>query len=237
MVEMTGIIDHRILLNYRIDPDVLQRQMPREFKVNLVNGYGIGGICQVSLSNMRPKNLPLIPGIKSHNTAHRVAVVGPKGEGVYVFRRDTNSTLNQWSGGRLFPGKHYKADFDVSIAGEAYKVEVKDKQGDRLMCVEARVVEEMPAGSIFQNVTEVSEFFKKGNLGWSKDPDKDHYDAIELKTTGWTMDPMAVVREYSGFFSDPARFPAGSVEFDSAVIMRDLEHSWISREGLNQICC
>ena len=74
MKEITGTIDHRILLNYRIDPDVMQRQLPPEFKPKLVNGHAIGGICQVSLSQMRPKNLPALVTTSSHNASHRVAV-------------------------------------------------------------------------------------------------------------------------------------------------------------------
>ncbi|MBZ0166091.1 MAG: DUF2071 domain-containing protein, partial [Candidatus Omnitrophica bacterium] len=121
MTEITGTIDHRILLNYRIDPQVMQRNLPDGFKPLIFRGFAIGGICQVSLSGMRPKGLSIC-GTASHNTAHRIAVVTSKGEGVYVPRRDTDSWLNVFSGGRLFPGIHYKANFRVDVDGDQYKV-------------------------------------------------------------------------------------------------------------------
>jgi hypothetical protein len=36
----------------------------------------------------------------------------------------------------------------------------------------------------------------------------------------------------SSFFEDRQRFPEGSVRFDSALLMRDLQHEWHAREPL-----
>jgi len=38
MKEVTGVIDHRILLNFRIDPEVMKRNLPKEFTPRVVNG-------------------------------------------------------------------------------------------------------------------------------------------------------------------------------------------------------
>lgn len=65
MKEVMGIIDHRILLNFRIDPEVMKKNLPEEFTAKVVNGYAIGGICQVSLSEMRAKGMPTIVGTGS----------------------------------------------------------------------------------------------------------------------------------------------------------------------------
>ena len=40
------------------------------------------------------------------------------------------------------------------------------------------------------------------------------------------MRPLAVEQVESSFFSDESAFPAGSVTFDHALIMRDLSHQW-----------
>ena len=37
-----GVIDRRILVNYRIDPYYLKKTLPHPFKPRLVNGYGLG---------------------------------------------------------------------------------------------------------------------------------------------------------------------------------------------------
>jgi len=40
--------------------------------------------------------------------------------------------------------------------------------------------------------------------------------------------PLAVDHVESSFFADESAFPAGSVTFDHALIMRDVTHQWHS---------
>ena len=93
------------------------------------------------------------------------------------------------------------------------------------MSIVAEVVSDLPEGSVFDSTDEVSEFFKTGNIGWSSRGDSNKFDAIELKTVEWRMEPLNVKESFSAYFSDTSRFPDGSVEFDSAMIMRNLKHS------------
>src|SRR6267142_5946791 len=100
-----GIIRRRILVNFRVDPDVVQTQLPKRFTPKLHAGSAIAGICLIRLEEIRPKFLPALFGISSENAAHRIAVTwrddkGIEKEGVYIPRRDTGSWLNHLSGGR-----------------------------------------------------------------------------------------------------------------------------------------
>lgn len=233
---MAGVIDHRILLNYRVDPKVLGKQLPSPLQPKLVKGWGIGGICQVSLSRMRPRGLPALAGVHSHNAAHRIAVRHPDGEGVYIPRRDTNSQLNQFAGGRLFPGLYALSQFEVEANGDSYSVEITDEAGHRLMLIQGRVAERVHEGSLFKSVEEGSAFFKAGDTGWSPGKTPGLLDTIELWTREWRIEPFAVTSQHSAYFTDEGLFPAGSVEFDSAFIMRGLEHEWRAHEGLACVC-
>jgi hypothetical protein len=215
----------------------MKRNLPEEFTPKVVNEYAIGGICQVSLSGMRAKGMPSIVGTGSHNAAHRIAVNSSQGEGVYVTRRDTNSWLNTMSGGKLFPGVYSKADFEVSSAGDCYSVRIVNKEKKLIMYIVAEVVSDLPEGSVFGSTEEVSEFFKTGNIGWSSREKSNQFDAIELQTVEWRMEPLKVKECSSAYFSDTSKFPEGSVEFDSAMIMRNLKHSWVSRDNLCELCC
>lgn len=235
MKEVTGIIDHRILLNFRVDPEVMKNNLPPQFTPKIVNGYAIGGICQVSLSEMRAKGMPSILGTGSHNAAHRIAVNSSEREGVYVTRRDTDSWLNSLTGGRLFPGIYSKANFNVNVSEDHYKVKIDGD--DTIMSIDATVTNDLPATSIFSSIHEISEFFKSGNIGWSSRSDSHSFDTIELTTLEWKMEPLHVKESFSAFFSNTSNFPKGSVEFDSAMIMRNLKHSWVSRDKLCELCC
>src|SRR5438067_2357473 len=113
-----GVIRRRILVNFRVDADVMQRQLPEPFRPKLLDGAAVAGICLIRLEQMRPQWLPLPVGMSSENAAHRVAVCwtdadGQPREGVYIPRRDSNSILNTLAGGRLFPGVYQRAHFDV----------------------------------------------------------------------------------------------------------------------------
>ncbi len=91
-------MERRLLVNYRVDPDLLASFLPAPFLPALVGGYGIAGICSIRLSQVRPAGVPAKLGLTSENAAHRVAVcwddaAGPV-TGVYVPRRDTSSRLS-----------------------------------------------------------------------------------------------------------------------------------------------
>src|SRR5262245_5166815 len=71
-----GIIERRILVNYRVDPAVLAKLLPAPFRPKLVRGHGMAGICLIRLGGIRPTFWPKgLGGIRSENAAHRTAVV------------------------------------------------------------------------------------------------------------------------------------------------------------------
>jgi Uncharacterized conserved protein (COG2071) len=53
-----GIIRRRILANFRVDPQVMQQQLPSRFRPKLHNGFAVAGICMIRLDHIRPKMMP-----------------------------------------------------------------------------------------------------------------------------------------------------------------------------------
>src|SRR6185369_9658971 len=137
-----GIIKRRILANYRVDPAVVAPLLPAPFRPKLHRGFAIAGICLIRLEKIRPRGLPGFLGVSSENAAHRVAVEWdePTGmrEGVYIPRRDTNSLLNHLAGGRLFPGAHAYADFNVRDKGGSIGFRMRSSDGRVLIELRAR---------------------------------------------------------------------------------------------------
>src|SRR5687768_18589857 len=70
-----GTIRRRILANLRVDPEVMQKQMPARFRPKLHDGFAVAGICMIRLEHIRPKLMPEVVGVDSENAAHRVAVL------------------------------------------------------------------------------------------------------------------------------------------------------------------
>ena len=233
-----GIIDRRILANYRIHPDVMARNLPEPFRPKIVNGYAIGGICLIRLKRVRPWFFPFPWGIQSENAAHRIAMEwddnGQVQEGVYSPRRDTDSKITAWAGGRIFPGLQHHATFTCNEVDDFYSIKMQSKDAHTKVAVAGTVTKQLPEGSIFSSVADVSTFFKKGTLGYSATSIEGRYDGIELCCQNWNVEPLAIKRIESSYFDDKSCFPQGSIEFDSALLMRNIHHEWRGRQDL---CC
>ena len=224
-----GVIGRRLLVNFRIEPDVIQRQLPAPFRPKLHEGHAVAGICLIRLENIRPKRFPRILGLSSENAAHRIAVVwdddeGPH-EGVYIPRRDTGSLINHLAGGRLFPGEHQRATFRVEDSDERIAIEMTSADGQVRLDVAGRVAAEMPTTSIFRTISEASSFFEPGAVGYSVTSGR-RLDGVVLKTHSWSVAPLTIERVNSTYFADETVFPAGAVSFDCALIMRNIAHEW-----------
>jgi hypothetical protein len=90
----------------------------------------------------------------------------------------------------------------------------------------------MPSDSAFGSIEDASRFFESGSVGYSDTSLSRQYDALELRTFRWRVEPLDVTDVASSFFEDVARFPAKSAEFDCALVMRDIEHEWHAREAI-----
>lgn len=233
-----GVIDRRILVNYRVVPEVLARTLPPPFRPRIYHGFGVAGICLIRLRGMRPWFLPRWIGMASENAAHRTAVEwdGPEGacQGVYVRRRDSNSWMNAMAGGRLFPGIHFHSQFTVQEAGDHLEVSVRSDDGTTRLDVVGDVCPEWPAGSVFGSLAEASDFFEAGSLGYSDTPEAGRFQGMELRCRQWRVVPLAVSAVRSSLFDNRQLFPEGTIAFDSALVMRGIEHEWHSRSDL---CC
>jgi hypothetical protein len=223
-----GIIDRRVLINYKVDLDALGHFLPAPFEPLDINGYGMAGICLIRLKNVRPIGFPAFMGIGSENGAHRIAVRwkvdGVYQEGVYIPRRDTSSRLNAWAGGAIFPGEHHLSKFKTREVDDSYEIEFKNKDGTSL-AISAKETLDFPENSIFNNLEEASAFFKSGSLGYS--PNKNNcFDGLELNTYTWAVKPLTVSAVQSSFFENLDIFPKDSVIFDNALLMKNIEHEW-----------
>ncbi|MDQ4097644.1 MAG: DUF2071 domain-containing protein [Actinomycetota bacterium] len=233
---LKATIQRRLLVNYRINPDVLSPMVPAPFRPQLVGGFGMAGICLIRLSGIRPSALPAAVGLTAENAAHRIAVEWdtPDGiaRGVYIPRRDTSSRLIAVLGGRVFPGWHHLADFDVQEGNGQYQIYVNSRDGEVSVEVSARLADEPMAGSVFASLEEASWFFRRAPVGYSVRPILGAFDGVELGTCGWGMQALLLEESCSSFFDDPARFAPGSAVVDSAFLMEGLDTRWTPKPRL-----
>jgi hypothetical protein len=154
-----------------------------------------------------------------------------------ITRRDTSFCLNALAGGRLFPGKHHLAAFDVRESSGGYHVSFTS--ADRTcLSVEAQETTHFAPYSIFPSLAAASAFFEQGAVGYS--PGTHGYEGMRLQARQWEVRPLDVQRVQSSFFEDARNFPPGSIRFDNAILMTNIEHEWHSqatkRRLANEYC-
>ncbi|MER5885487.1 DUF2071 domain-containing protein [Streptomyces sp. NPDC001941] len=227
---LASVVERRMLVNYRVDPDAVAPLLPGPLRPQLVRGHAVAGICLLRLGAVRPAWAPAALGLRSENAAHRVAVEwdGPDGveSGVYIPRRDTASRVNRWAGGRVFPGEHGHADFTVDEGPDALRVAFATRDGDTRVDVTAEIAERLEGSELFAGLDEASAFFRTGSKGYSATASGTHVDGMELHTDQWRIEPGRVLSAYSSYFDDPDRFPPGSAHLDSVLVMRNVPVHW-----------
>jgi len=227
---LQGVIARRVLLNFRADPQVVQRLLPGPFEVETYQGYAIVGVCLIRLQQVRPRRLPARVGFSSENMAHRVAVHYPTAgkikRGVFIWRRETDQRLVRIFGGRLFPGVHHGAKFLTAEAGEGIRMNVKSDDGETDVSFSASYGGACLSGSAFKSLDEASQFFQQGDCGFSCSLHGHAFEGMRLKISQWDLKPLDVRLQRAAFYFNPSRFPDGSVEFDCGLMMRAIPHEW-----------
>jgi len=103
---------------------------------------------------------------------------------------------------------------------------------DTTIEIDAELSENFDENSIFKTIDRVSAFFENGSIGYS--PNGKNFDGLKLETYKWKVKPLKVSNVKSSFFSDKKIFPEGSIKFDNAILMENIEHEWKSQKTINQ---
>jgi hypothetical protein len=226
---LVGRIERRLLVNFRADPSAVANILPAPFTPQVVRGSAIVGICIIRLADARPAGTPARMGITAEHVAHRIAVnlpAEPAATGVFIPRRDTSSPLVAAIGSHFFSGGLRRARCEVVEHGGHYSFALESADKLTNVVVEGGVTDQLPRTSVFAGLNESSLFFQKGAVGYSAGAKTCQFDGVLLETERWEVRSLAVTRIRSAYFDDPLRFPPGSVEFDHALVMRDIDSRW-----------
>lgn len=226
---LSSTVERRLLVNYRVDPELAARLIPAPLRPAVVRGHAVAGICLLRLADVRPAWQPVKVGLRSENAAHRFAVEwdGPSGieTGVYIPRRDSASRLNIWAGGRVFPGEHHRADFQVRETRDELDIAYTALDHTTRVHATVELADRLSDSELFENLSEASDFFRRGAKGYSATRGR-HLDGMELNTDNWHVQACRIVSAESTYFDDTDRFPAGSAALDCAVLIQDLPVRW-----------
>jgi hypothetical protein len=221
---LAATIERRLLINYRVDPEVALRLLPAGLRPQLVNDQAVAGVCLLRLGSLRPAWVAPAVGWGAENAAHRIAVEWDDAHGtqvgVYIPERHSASWLPVVAGGRLLPGVHHHARF----AGHETDGHIEVTMTAPGTHVHAAVdLTEDWTSDLFASVEDASAFFRNGAVGWSPSRDGRRLEGLRLETTRWQVTPGRARAVRSSFF---AALPAGTATLDSVLVMRDVPITW-----------
>jgi|SRR5580704_2599944 hypothetical protein len=229
-------IERRLLVNYRIDPEVVQRQLPAPFRPQLVSGWAVGGVCFIRLGDLRPNHSPSVVGIRTENVAHRFAVEWDDDAGtqvgVFIPRRDTNSRITAVAGDRLFPGMHRLARFEIHEGCGELRLEVQSRDGALGLSVAAHETAEL-GGKLFSSLEPAIDFFRRGSIGYSPSGPSRTLIGVRLQSQSWDARPVMIEKMKSTVFDNTEHFPRGSCALDFGLVMRNLPAHWVAQGALH----
>lgn len=221
--KVQGLCSRRIILNWRVNPDGLQKILPAPF------------ICIIELEEMRPKGMPAFVGMRSINAAPRIAVEWPHEDsfeqGVYIPHRYTSAKWNTVvSKLRFFPTASGAGDIEVEESEDGrISAHAVAPDGMRLS-FSGQAAGALDENSIFKSTQEASDFLKAAQVAYSPKEIREssdiglEFDAIKLKTYEWQASALSKNEAECTFISD--NFKGDEANFDSALIMRGIGHEW-----------
>lgn len=232
-------IERRLLVNYRIDPEMVARVLPGSFRPQLVRGWAVGGVCFIRMAALRPAHFPAALGPKTENVAHRFAVEWDDDQGthagVFIPRRATSSRMTALAGDRVFPGAYQLARFTVTETASELQIGVESRDGSLSLAVSGHEATSF-GGELFGSLGDALTFFQQGSLGFSPSGTAAGLAGVRLFSEKWDGRPVRVEHIASSMFDDTNVFPGGSCTFDSALVMRNLPVRWRTEGSLKTDC-
>nr|MDT0665170.1 DUF2071 domain-containing protein [Micromonospora sp. DSM 115978] len=183
---MSSVVERRLLVNYRLEPDTVAALLPQSLRPHLVGGWAVAGICLIRLGRARPSWLPGAFGLRSENAAHRIAVEwdGERGPvtGVYVPRRDSGSAVNVLVGGTFTAVRQHRATFEVHETEQSLHVAYTSRDRLAHIDVDVRSGGKFQGSAVFDDLDQASEFFRHDSVGDSPGRRLGQLEGLELTT-------------------------------------------------------
>jgi hypothetical protein len=206
----------RVLAIYHGNPAALAERLPASVRPRLVHGRALVVLCYTRLGTLGSRFLPH-RGACSNHLAYRVLVErerrGALQPETWVARRETSSRLGAGLGERLFGKEHGRATFAIEEQDRTFTLCVSSGRGEELYLR----AEPAPGSEsrLFPGGREVQALLRASGDVHPADFLVPEADAIDARGE-LAPEPLIVHEIRSTFLDDPATFPEGTLEFDSA---------------------
>jgi uncharacterized protein YqjF (DUF2071 family) len=119
-----------LFLHWRFPPEAIQGTLPTGLTVDTYDGLAFVGLVPFFMRNVRPRFLPVVPGISNFlETNVRTYVIGPDGTpGVWFYSLDAGNRLAVQLARRLFHLPYFHAEMKAERVGETIRYQTRRAQ-------------------------------------------------------------------------------------------------------------
>jgi hypothetical protein len=221
-----GVIERRLLIAYRLDPDVAQGLLPLPFRPRLINGYAVAAVVLARLARLRPAGLPTTLGLTRECAAHALAVEWRTGHtlhtGAYVLHRDSAAA----DGPRLAPRLRRAAQFTVDERTDGLQITYRSADRSTQVNVDVSLAAGLTGSALFPDLRAAARFFEPDGEGVATGAWVPRRRGLRLTATDGALSAANVRIATSSILADPVVFPPGSLHLDSALLLRDVAVAW-----------
>ena len=205
----------RVVVFYRVEPDVARGLLPSELRPRITAGSAIVVLCYTHLGRLETRFLPHRLAT-SHHLAYRVSAEAAGENGptcsTWVAHRETSSRIGARWNEKVFRHGHGRSRFSIEDDACELTLRVESSRGDELF-LRASACES--TGTVFSQPNDVGEFFRNDGTIRPHGVFAREADVVDAHNA-FVPEPLALIELRSAFFEDPDRFPSGSVAIDGA---------------------
>ena len=232
------IWEQAICVNVRVRPEVLRPIVPRQFELDLHDGWGYVSLTASRLKDFGAGPVPRMLRKNFYQATYRAHVTftdfrGRRMRGCYFVRSETNSPIMSLTANLLPEFKaHRCATHPILMARNGDHLLLSVDSGDDpagkvvLVLDAARPLDGMPGGSHFKSIEHAYDFLVDFYDAFSFDPHTNDVFILRIDRGDWKIQVLEPVDYYLGYFS-AGPFPEGTTELDSIFYFCDTPYCWL----------
>ena len=228
---METIFQNCYLVNYAMEPFLLQSLLPYPIQPNIHNGEAFLSVVVSELKDMRPTFIPKGMGFNFNQIVYRAIVTCNNERGVHFLRSDANNKIMCLTG-NLFSFFHFnyaRIENTLNDGHHSINVLTKNREADIVANYDlSKVNKEMPEYSVFSSLEDAKEFFVELYVAFSAIDNCS--TAVRIKRTEWDLRVVHDENAIYSFMDGSEMFPKGSTRLDSVFYVKNLFYHWYTLE-------
>jgi uncharacterized protein YqjF (DUF2071 family) len=226
---MTCTFTRCILVNFAVDPELLNRNLPPGLEPDIVDGRAFISIVIGQMDKMRPRGVPRPLGVTFDQIVYR-AVVRHRGvRGVHFLRSDANSRLMCALGDRLSFFKFHHSPITSAERDDHLEVLVSTQDHDGDISAEldlSAATPSLPPTSRFRDMATARTHLVELFTAYALNPATRKMESVTIERDQWAVLSVPLQRGNFAYFENGPIFDTSTAQVDSVFSASNIRYVW-----------